>query len=102
VNPTEIDDALSSDSQIEPSAEFPARVMHAVHARATVRPYVRIGRTIWRAAGVASIGVAVPIMVALLERADLRPQEMAEIVRWLTFTLAGTLAVAWRITRKAV
>jgi hypothetical protein len=103
VNPTEIDDALRGDHRIEPSAEFRAQVMCAVHARAAVgRRRDRVGRAVWPAVSVTSVVVALLIAVTLLERSEARPGEMTEVVRWLSFTLTGTLAIAWRSTRRIV
>lgn len=101
MNPTEIDDALRGDRQIEPSAEFRAQVMRAVHARAaTGRPHVPVGRAIWPAVAVASVVVALLIAVTLLEHSEARSEEMIEVVRWLSFTLTATVAIAWRSTRR--
>ena len=101
MNPTEIDDALRTDPRIEPSAEFRAQVMHAVHARAAVgRPHDRVMRAVWPALAVTSVVVALLIVVTLLERSEARPGEMIEVVRWLSFTLTGTFAIAWRSIRR--
>ena len=101
MNPTEIDDALRTDQRIEPSAEFRAQVMRAVHARAAVgRPFDRVGRVVWPAAAVSSVVVALLIAATLLERSEARPGEMTEVARWLSFTLTGTVAIAWRSTRR--
>jgi len=101
VNPTEIDDALRTDRRIEPSAEFRAQVMRAVHARAAVgRPHGRVGRAVWPAVPVTSVVVALLIAGTLLERSEARLGEMNEVVRWLSFTLTGTFAMAWRSTRR--
>ena len=101
MNPTEIDDALRTDPRIEPSADLRARVMRAVHARAAVgRPRDRIVRAIWPAAAVGSVVVALLMAVALIERSEARPGEMTEVVRWLSFTLTATFAIAWRCTRR--
>ena len=103
MNPTEIDDALRTDRRIEPSAEFRAQVMRAVHARAAVgRPHDRVGRAVWPAVPVTSVVVALLIAGTLLERSDARLGEMNEVVRWLSFTLTGTFAMAWRSTRRIV
>jgi hypothetical protein len=103
VNPTDIDDALRTDQRIEPSAEFRAQVMRAVHARAAVgRRHDRAGRAVWPAVAVTSVVVAQLIAVTLLERSEARPGEMIDVVRWLSFTLTGTLAIAWRSTRRIV
>ena len=103
MNPTEIDDALRSDPHIEPSAAFRAQVMRAVHARGAVgRPYDRVGRALWPGVAVTSVVVALMIAVALLERSESRPGDMFEVVRWLSFTMTGTFAIAWRITRRTV
>lgn len=62
VTPTEIDDALRTDRRIEPSAEFRAQVMRAVHARAAVgRRHDRVGRAVWPAVPVTSVVVALLI-----------------------------------------
>ena len=101
MNPTEIDDALRTDRRIEPSAEFRAQVMRAVHARAAAgRPHDRVGRAIWAAVPVTSVVVAPMIAATLLERSEARLGEMNEVVRWLSFTLTGTFAMAWRSTRR--
>ena len=103
MNPTEIDDALRTDQRIEPSTQFGAQVMRAVHARAAVgQPHDRWGRAVWPAVAVTSVAVALLIAVTLLERSEARPGEMIEVVRWLSFTLTGTLAVAWRSTRRVI
>ena len=103
MNPYEIDDALRSDRRIEPSAEFRAKVMRAVHARAAIgRPYDRVWRTVWPAVAVTSVVVAPVIAVTLLGRSDAQPGEAIEGVRWLSFTLTGTIAMAWRTTRRIV
>ena len=100
MNPSEIDDALGSDGRIEPSAEFHAQVMRAVHARAALgRPHERVWRAVWPAVAVASVVVALLIATRLLERSEAQPGEMTEIARWLSFTLTGTLAIAWRSVR---
>ena len=101
MNPTEIDDALRNDRRIEPSANFHARVMRSVHARATTgRPYDALGRAVWPTAAAASVVLALLMAVTLLEGADAPPGEMTEVGRWLSFTLTGTFAIAWRMTRR--
>jgi hypothetical protein len=101
VNPTEIDDVLRTGRGIEPSAEFHAQVMRAVHARAAlVRPHGRMGHGVWPTVAVTSIVVALVIAVMLLERSEGGPEEMIEVVRWLSFTLTGTIAIAWRSLRR--
>ena len=101
MTPTEIDDALRTDRRIEPSAEFRAQVMRAVHARAAVGPrHTRVGRAVWPAVPVTSVVVALLIAATLLEPSKSGPGEMNEVVRWLTFTLTGTFAMAWRSTRR--
>ena len=103
MNPTDIDDALRTDRRIEPSAEFRAQVMRAVHARAVVgRPHDRMGRVIWPSVAVASVVVALLIAMTVLERSEARPGETIEVVRWVFFTLTGTFAIAWRSTRRSV
>ena len=104
MNPTEIDDALRTDQRIEPSAEFRAQVMHAAHARAAVgRPHGWVVRTaVWPAIAVTSVVVALLMAATLLEHSEARPGEMVEVVRWLSFTLTGTFAMAWRSTRRVV
>lgn len=103
MNPADIDDALRSDAHIEPSAAFRAQVMLAVHARAASgRPYDRMGHALWPAVAAGSVVAALLIAVVVLERAEARPGEMFEVVRWLSFTLTGTFAIAWRITRRIV
>jgi hypothetical protein len=101
VNPTETDDALRSDPQIEPSAAFRAQVMRAVHARAASgRPFDRVGRALWPVAAVGSVVVALLIAETALERSESRPGEMLEVIRWLSFTMTGTFAIACRLTRR--
>jgi hypothetical protein len=103
VNPTEIDDVLRTDQRIEPSAEFRAQVMCAVHAHAAVgRPRHRMERAVWPAVAVTSVVVALLIAVTLLQRSEAPPREMMEAVRWLSFTLTGTVAIAWRSIRRSV
>ena len=103
MNPTEIDDVLRTDQGIEPSAAFRAQVMCAVHAHAAVgRPHDRVERAVWPAVAVTSVVVALLIAVTLLERSGAPPGEMVEVVRWLSFTSTGTVAIAWRSTRRIV
>ena len=103
MNPTDIDDALRSDLQIEPSAAFRAQVMRAVHTQAAIgRPYDRVRRALWPTVAVGSVVVALLIAETVLERSEARPGEMFEVVRWLSFTLTGTFAIAWRSTRRIV
>lgn len=103
MDPAEIDDALRNRSPIEPSAEFRSRVMRAVHAQAaTGRPRVPVWRAIWPAVAIASVVAALPITIALLERSELRPEELVDVVRWLSFTVTGTVAIAWRTTRRGM
>lgn len=103
MNPTEIDEALRTDRRIEPSAEFRAQVMRAVHARAAVgRRHDRTGRAVWPAVAVTSVAAALLMAVTLLERSEAQPGEMIEVVRWLSFTMTGTLAIAWRPARRIV
>ena len=103
MNPTEIDDALRTDRRIEPSPEFRAKVMQAVHARAAVsQPHRWVGRAVWLAVPVTSVVIALLVAGTVLERSDAQVAEVSEIVRWLSFTLAGTFAMAWRSTRRFV
>lgn len=98
---TEIDDALSSERRIEPSAAFKGEVMRAVHARAAMgRPRDRVWRAVWPAVAAASVMVALLGAVMLLERSEPQPAETSEVARWLLLTLTGTFAIAWRSTRR--
>lgn len=100
MNPSDIDDALQSDPQIEPSAAFRARVMRAVHARAAIgRPHERLGRVLWPVVAVGSVVVALLIAEMALEPSA-GSGEMIDVVRWLSLTMTGTFALAWRITRR--
>lgn len=100
MNPTEIDDALRTDRQVEPTAQFRAQVMRAVHARAaTGPPRDRVARAIWPAVVVASAAVALLIAVPILERSEAQPGELNDVVRWLAFSVTGTIAIASRHTR---
>jgi hypothetical protein len=77
--------------------------MRAVHARAAIgRPLDRAERALWPAVAVASVVGALLIAVTLLERSEARSGEMLEVARWLWFTLTGTVAIAWRSTRRLV
>lgn len=101
MNSTEIDAALRHDDHIEPSSAFRAQVMRAVHARAMARrPRVSAGRIIWPVVGAASVGAALPMMAMLLERSGMRSDEAIEVVRWLSISVSGTLAIAWRSMRR--
>jgi hypothetical protein len=103
VNPSEIDDALRNERRVEPSGEFHARVMHAVRARcAAGRPHDRVWGMVWPVAAVGSVVVALLAAAMLVERFEAQPGEMSQVVRWLFFTLTGTLAIAWRSTRRIV
>ena len=95
MNPTGIDEALRREPSVEPSAEFRARVMRAVHVQAATRKdrAFRLDH-LWSVVAVAS--VVVPLLAAVrLLNAEGRSGELAEGTRWLVFTLTGTLAAAW-------
>ena len=97
MNLSEIDDALGSDPVVEPSAEFRSQVMGTVRARGISRPHGWLWRALGPVAAVASVIVALLIAAMMLERSEARPGDATEIVRWLSVSLTGTLAVAWRI-----
>jgi len=103
MNPAEIDQALRRERRIEPSAEFRAQVMRAVHAHAAnarARPFKF--DHLWSVVAVASVVVPLLVAVRLLNGAEGRSGELAEATRWLLFTLTGTFAGAWWCTYDAV
>jgi hypothetical protein len=102
MNPTEVDQALSRDRRIEPSVEFSAQVMRAVHAHAATRRQrsARLG-DLWSLVAVASVVVPAVIAVRFLTAAGGNSGELAEAARWLSITLTGTLAGVWWCTRNA-
>ena len=101
MNPSEIDDALRNERPIEPSGEFRARVMRAVHARGAIgRPHDRVWRAVWPVVAVGSVVVALLIAGMLLERSEGQPGETTQAVRWLSVTLTATIAIAWRRPRR--
>jgi hypothetical protein len=102
MNPTAIDQALSGDRRIEPSAEFPTQVMRAIHAHTATRRRrsVRLDE-LWSLVTVASVVVPVVVAVRFLTAAGDSSGELAEAARWLSITLTGTLAGAWWCTRHA-
>lgn len=101
MNPSEIDDALRNERRLEPSGEFPARVMRAVHARGAVgRPHDRVWRAVWPVVGLGSVVVALLVALMLLEPTEAPPGEMSQVVRWLSFTLTATIAIAWPRPRR--
>ena len=103
MNPEEIDHALRRDQHIQPTAEFRAHVMRAVHARsATRRERASRLEHLWSVVAVASVVVPVLVGVRLLNGAEGRSGELAEATRWLVFTLSGTLAAAWWCTHDIV
>jgi hypothetical protein len=102
MTPDEIDDALGRDPGIEPTPAFGANVMRAVHARAALPPSQgRLAPAIWPVVAVASVAVALLAAVGLVNGTASRGDETFELVRWLSFTLTGTIAVAWPKTRRA-
>ena len=103
MNPTEVDEALRREPRIEPSAEFRAQVMRAVHAQAATRgKRAFIFDHLWPAVAVASVVVPLLVALRLLNGAEGRSSELTEATRWLLFTLTGTLGGAWWCTRDAV
>ena len=101
MNPSEIDDALRHERPIEPSGEFRARVMHAVHAHGAIgRAHDRVWRAVWPVVAVGSVVVALLIAMMLLERSEAQPGEMIQVNRWLAVTLTATIAMAWPRPRR--
>ena len=102
MNPIEVDQALSRDRRIEPSAELATQVMRAVHAHAAAgrRRSSGFGH-LWPVIAVASVVVPLLVAVPLLSGVEGRPDDVAEVTRWLVFTLTGTLAGAWWCTQGA-
>ena len=101
MNPSEIDDALRNERRIEPSGEFPSRVMRAVHARGAIgRPHDRVWRAVWPVVAVGSVVAALLVAVRLLEGSEAQPGETIQVVQWLSFTLTATIALAWRRPRR--
>lgn len=96
MNPTEIDRALRSDQEIQPSVGFHGQVMRAVHAHAASgRKRTPALHDVWPTVAVASVVVPLLIAVRLLHGGGAQSAEVTKAAAWLSFTLTGTLAGVW-------
>ena len=103
MNPPDVHDPLARERDIEPSPGFRADVMRAVHAHASARRSRSLTLdSLWPVAGVASVMVPFLLTAQFLGGNGSQPGDLADAARWLTFTLAGTLASAWWCTRAAL
>jgi hypothetical protein len=96
MNPAEVDQALRRERRIEPSAEFRAEVIRAIHARSAAgRARSIMLDHLWSAVAVASVVVPLLVAVRLLNGGEGLSGELTNATRGLLFTLTGTLAGAW-------